>query len=88
VLIFSFSKTTAMPLLLRARITLKQSTVFRANREADLVRIMSMRPRLQAAIIRLNSARFFKLVPLRPSSALVKHGLKENCKQFVNGVED
>ena len=80
VLIFSFSKITAMPLAFRVRITLRQSTVFRANLDADLVRIMSMRPRLQAAIMRLNSARFFMLVPLRPSSANVKHGTKEKCK--------
>ena len=71
VLMFSFSKITAMPLALRARITLRQSTVFRANREADLVRIMSMRPRLQAAIIRLNPVRFFMLVPVIPSSAKI-----------------
>jgi hypothetical protein len=80
---FSFSKITPIPLLLRVRITLRQSTVFRANREADLVRIMSMRPRLQAAIIRLNSVRFFMLVPVIPSSAVVKIGTKNFLKFFA-----
>ncbi|MDE6993925.1 MAG: hypothetical protein K2P41_05810, partial [Lachnospiraceae bacterium] len=44
-------------------------------------------PRLQAAIIFLNSTRFFMLVPVIPSSANVKQGLKKFCKQIVNNVE-
>ena len=57
--------------------------MFRANRERDLVRIISMRPRLQAAIIRLNSFLFFMLVPVIPSAEQAsgldfsRHGLAE-----------
>ena len=76
VLMFSFSKITPMPWAFSSRTIFRQSTVFRANRDRDLVRIMSMRPRLQAAIIRLNSVRFFMLVPVMPSSAIVKHRLR------------
>jgi len=32
---------------------------------------MSIRPRLQAAIMRLNSVRFFRLVPVMPLSAKI-----------------
>ena len=69
VLMFSFSKITPMPWDLSIRTISRQSTVFRANRDRDLVRMVSIRPRLQAAIIRLNSPRFFRLVPDRPLSA-------------------
>ena len=71
VLMFSFSKITPMPLARSIRTVSRESTVFRAKRERDLVRIISMRPRLQAAIILLNSARFFRLVPVIPLSAKI-----------------
>ena len=66
-----FLKITPMPLTRSIRTISRLSTVFRAKRERDLVRIRSMRPRLQAAIIRLNSVRFFMLVPVMPLSAKI-----------------
>ncbi|NBH80687.1 hypothetical protein D3Z52_21590 [Clostridiaceae bacterium] len=71
VLIFSFSKITPMPLARSIRTTSRESTVFRAKRERDLVRIRSILPRLQAVIIFLNSTRFFMLVPVIPLSAKI-----------------
>ena len=71
VLMFSFSKMTAIPWAFSIRTVSRQSTVFLANRESDLVRMVSIRPRLQAAIIRLKFSRFFKLVPESPLSAKI-----------------
>ena len=48
-----------------------QSSVFRANREMDLVRIMSIFRRLHSAIISLNCALFRVLTPEIPSSAKI-----------------
>ena len=69
VLMFSFSKYTPMPFAFRSRTVSRQSTVFLAKRERDLVMMRSMCPRLQAVIILLNCVRFFRLVPEMPSSA-------------------
>ena len=69
VLMFSFSKNTPMPSPFSIRTVSRQSTVFRAKRDKDFVMIMSIRPRLQAVSILLNSVRFFRLVPEMPSSA-------------------
>ena len=71
VLIFSFSKMTPIPLAFSIRTVSRQSTVFRTKRERDFVRMRSIPPRLQAVIIRLNSFRFFILVPVIPSSAKI-----------------
>ena len=69
VLMFSFSKMTPMPWAFSIRTVSRQSTVFRAKRERDLVRMVSILPRLQAAIILLKFSRFFMLVPESPLSA-------------------
>ena len=66
---FSFSKMTPIPRARSIRTVSRQSTVFLANRERDLVRMVSILPRLQAAIILLKLSRFFKLVPESPLSA-------------------
>ena len=65
---FSFSKMTPMPLAFSIRTVSRQSTVFRAKRDRDLVRMVSIFPFLQAAIL-LKFSRFFMLVPESPLSA-------------------
>jgi len=74
---FSFSKYTPMPFAFRSRTVSRQSTVFLAKRERDLVMMRSMCPRLQAVIILLNCVRFFRLVPEMPSSESVKRKQKD-----------
>ena len=69
VLMDSFSKKTGIFLSFSSRIYFRQSRVLRANRLIDLVMIMSMFPAWHSSIIRLNSSRFFVLVPVMPSSA-------------------
>ena len=64
VLIFSFSKKTGMFLSLSCRIYFRQSKVLRANLLMDLVIIISIMPFMQSSIMRLNSSRFFVLVPV------------------------
>ena len=71
VLIFSFSKMTGIPQLLRMRTCLIQSSVLRANREIDFVRIRSIFFFLHSSIISLNCSRFLVLTPLIPSSAKI-----------------
>ena len=65
----SFSKKTGIFFSLSCRIYFRQSNVFRAKRLIDFVIIMSMFPAIHSSIIRLNSSRFFVLVPVIPSSA-------------------
>ena len=69
VLMFSFSKNTAIFISFSFRVYLRQSTVLRENRLIDFVIIMSMRPASQSAIIRLKASRFAVRVPEMPLSA-------------------
>ena len=69
VLIASFSKKTAMFLSFSCRMYFRQSRVFLAKRLIDLVTTISTLPAMQSSIRRLNSSRFFVLVPEIPSSA-------------------
>ena len=85
--IFSFSNWTDTPRRDSSRRAARQSLVFRAKREMDLTITLSILPFRQSAIIRLKSSRLSIRVPVRPSSANVKQGLIENCKQIVNLVE-
>ena len=69
VFIFSFSKKTAMFRSFSSLVNFRQSTVFREKRLIDLVRIMSIFPARQSAIMRLKDSRLAVLVALIPSSA-------------------
>ncbi len=62
-LIFSFSKNTAIFSAFSFLVYLRQSRVFRENRLMDLVMIMSIFPASQSAIMRLNSSRLAVLCP-------------------------
>lgn len=69
VLMFSFSKKTAMFSPFSSIVYFRQSTVFLENQLMDLVRIMSIFPSRQSYIIRLNDSRLAVFVALIPSSA-------------------
>ena len=71
VLMASFSKYTGMFLSFSCRMYCRQSRVFLANRLMDLVMIMSIFPAMHSSIIRLNSSRFFVLVPEMPFRILL-----------------
>lgn len=71
VLMDSFSNQTAMFFSFSGRMYFRQSSVLRANRLMLLVMTMSMFPAMHSSIMRLNSSRFFVLVPLIPSSAKI-----------------
>ncbi len=66
---FSFSKKTAMFIPFSSLVYFRQSTVFRENRLMDLVRIISIFPARQSAIMRLKASRLAVFVALIPSSA-------------------
>ena len=65
----SFSNTTPTSSARSRRTTARQSSVFRAKREMDLVRIRSIRPASASASMRLKPSRRARPVPLIPSSA-------------------
>lgn len=69
VLMFSFSKKTAMFSPFSSLVYFSQSTVFLENRLIDLVRIMPIFPSRQSCIIRLNDSRLAVFVALIPSSS-------------------
>lgn len=54
---------------LSSRTTLSRSTVLRAKRDTDLVKMMSISPARALSIIRMNSVRASMLVPEIPLSA-------------------
>ena len=58
-----------MPMDLSFRMLCRASTVFRAKRLMSLTTTMLNSPSSASRRSRLNSSRFFRLVPLMPSSA-------------------
>ena len=66
---FSFSKMTSTPAAFSFRTVWSVSTVLRAKREMDFVKIRSMPPFKARLTMRLNPSRSFVLVPVIPSSA-------------------
>ena len=69
--IFSFSNITPIPKSLSCLTYSRQSTVFRANLDIDLVITRSIFCFLHIRIIFRNSGRFLAWVPLIPSSAKI-----------------
>ena len=69
VLMDSFSKKTGMLISFSKRMYFRQSSVLRAKRLIDFVKIMSIFPALQSSIIALNCSLFLVEVALMPSSA-------------------
>lgn len=65
---FSFSKKTSTPFSLSCLIVTRLSTVFRAKRLTDLVRMRSIFPARASSIILLKPSRFLVFVPVMPSS--------------------
>ena len=65
---FSFSKKTSTPFSLSCRMVTRLSTVFRAKRLTDLVRMRSIFPARASSIILLKPSRFLVFVPVIPSS--------------------
>ena len=64
--IFSFSNQTSTPSSFKCRTVRRRSTVLRAKRWMDLVRMMSIFPASASSSIRRNSSRFFIPVPEMP----------------------
>lgn len=63
------SKRTPTPRAFSSRTASRHSLAFRANREEDFIRILSIRPRRQSANRRWKSSRFSAEVPVMPLSA-------------------
>ena len=66
---FSFSNRMLTPYYFSIRAYIRESTVFLANRDTDLVSTRSIFPLRQSAISLLKSSRLSVLVPVSPSSA-------------------
>ena len=71
VFIFSFSNIIPIPRAFSSRTYFNVSTVFRAKRDIDLVRIRSIFRFRHSLIISINSSRFLSCVPEIPSSAKI-----------------
>ena len=76
---FSFSKYTSTPAALSFRTVVRVSTVFRAKRLTDFVRIRSIFPAMAAFIMALNPSRCLVLVPVMPSSVNIPANSQPSC---------